>query len=160
MRNKSITIGVMAMVITAAFATRIVAQHDEHHAEQAAKPQAQTGATKATTENSGQQGMTGGGTMAGKAGMMSNGMMGMMKGQNQQMSDAIKKMMENMTALQNENEPAKMKSMMAEQQNMMQQMRDQMMKQGGVMEMMSGMMQNCPMMGGKGQEKIPNTPSH
>ena len=64
------------------------------------------------------------------------------------MSDNMSKMMENMAAMQNEKDPAKMKSMMAQQSAMLEQMRSQMMKQGGMMQNMSGMMtKSCPMTG-------------
>jgi len=78
--------------------------------------------------------------MTGGGGMM--GMMHMIMGQNQQMSDSMSKLMENMAAVQKEKGPAKMKSMMAQQ----------MMQQGGMMQNTSGMMmKNCPMAGTTGQ---------
>ena len=63
------------------------------------------------------------------------------------------KMTQNMAAMQNEKDPTKMKTMMADQQAMLEQMRSQMMKQGGMLQGTSGMMQNtsgmmmksCPM---------------
>jgi hypothetical protein len=79
--------------------------------------------------------------------MMGGGMMAMMMGKNQQMSQTMDKMMQNMAAMQNEKDPAKMKAMMAAQSAMMQQMRDQMMQQAGMMQGMSAMMKGCPMMG-------------
>ena len=88
--------------------------------------------------------------------MMGGGMMAMMMGQNQQMSDNMNKMMQNMAAMQAEKDPAKMKAMMAEQSAMMEQMRTQMMKQGGMMQNMSAMMmKSCPMMGAGGQTTAP-----
>ena len=141
MRRKMIRMGMLAAVL-AVFATGAVAQHEAHHPEgQAAQPQAQTPSPS-------QPGTTG--PAATGPGMMGGGMMGMMmnmQGQNQQMSATMNKMMENIAAMRNEKDPAKMKAMMAEQSAMLEQMRSQMMQQGGMMQNMSGMMKNCPMMG-------------
>jgi hypothetical protein len=87
-------------------------------------------------------------TQPGTAGPGMMGMMMNMMGRNQQMSDNMNKMMENMAALQNEKDPAKMKSMMMQQSAMLEQMRSQMMQQGGMMQNVSGtMMKSCPMTG-------------
>jgi hypothetical protein len=57
-------------------------------------------------------------------------------------------MIENMAAIQNEKDPAKMKAMMAQQNTMLEHMRNQMMQQDSAMQNMSGMMmKTCPMMG-------------
>ena len=89
------------------------------------------------------------------SGMMGGGMMGMMHtmmGQNQQMSETMSKLMENMAAMQKEKDPAKMKSMMAQQSAMLEQMRGQMMQQRSMMQNTSGtMMKNCPMTATTGQ---------
>src|SRR5579863_249919 len=129
----------------AMFSVGAAAQHEEHHPEsQATQPQAQT-PTQPQPGTPG-TGMMGGGMM----GMMMN----MMMGQNQ-MSDSINKMMENMAAMRNEKDPAKMKSMMAQQSAMLEQMRSQMMQQGGMMQNMSGMMtKSCPV---TGDETKPST---
>jgi len=116
------------------FSVGAAAQHEEHHPDsQPTQPQAQTPTQPGTAE----PGMMGGGMM---------GMMKMMQGQHQHMSDNMSKMMENMAGIQNEKDPAKMKSMMAQQSAMLEQMHSQMMKQGGMMQNMSAMMtKSCPM---------------
>lgn len=147
MKHTILKMGMVALML-AAFTGGAVAQHEEHHPEgQATQPQA----TQPKTENSMQPGTAGPGMMG--------GMMAMMMGQNQQMGDMSNKLMQNMAAMQNEKDPAKMRSMMAEQSAMMQQMRDQMMQQRGMMQNMSGMMSNCPMMGAGGQAMAPSNPS-
>lgn len=147
MRHTILKMG-MLVGILAVFAAGAVAQHEEHHPDsQATQPQAQT----ATQPGAAGSGMMGGGMM----GMMMN----MMMGQNQQMSATMNKMTENLAAMQNEKDPARMKSMMAQQSTMMQQMRDQMMQQSGMMQGMSAMMQGGPMTGARGQTTAPNNPS-
>jgi hypothetical protein len=141
--------GMLAAGLTV-FATGAAAQHEEHHPEEQAT---QSQATQPKTQNPAQPGTMG-------PGMMGGGMMAMMMGQNLQMSDSMNKIMQNVAAMQNEKDPAKMKSMMAEQSTMMEQMRTQMMRQGGMMQDMSAMMKNCPMMRAAGQTTAPsNSPS-
>jgi len=138
MRHKMLKMGMLAGVLTA-FAAGAFAQHEEHHPQyqptQEHKTQAQVQPGQATPSS--------------PSGMMRGGMMmNMMMGQNQQMSDSINKMMENMAAIQNEKDPAKMKAMMAQQNTMLEHMRNQMMQQDSAMQNMSGMMmKTCPMMG-------------
>jgi hypothetical protein len=139
MRYRMMKMGVLAVALTI-FASGAVAQHEEHHPE-GQGTESQT--TQPKAQNPTQPGMMGG------------GMMMMMMGQNRQMSDNISKIMQNMAAMQNEKDPAKMRSMVAAQSTMMQQMRDQMMQQSGMMQGMSAMMQGCPMMGGSGQPPAP-----
>ena len=146
MRHKMMKMG-MLVVVLAAFATGVVAQHEEHHSqEQATKPEA----TQPKTPNLAQPEMMAGGMM----GMMMN-----MMGQNRQMSDTINKMTQNTAAMQKEKDPAKMKTMMADQSSMMDRMRNKMTQQGGMMQNMSGMMNGCPMMGTTGQTTAPGNPS-
>lgn len=150
MRNKiMMKMGMLAAVL-AVFTIGAVAQHEEHHPEeQATQPQA----TQPKNQNPTQPGTMG-------PGMMGGGMMAMMMAQNQQMSDNMNRMMQNMAVMQKEKDPAKMKSMMAEQSAMMEQMRTQMMQQGGVMQDMSAMMKSCPMIGAGSQTAAPsNSPS-
>jgi hypothetical protein len=129
--NALLTIALIGVV--SLFGVGAAAQHEEHHPDsQATQPNSQTPTQPGTAGS----GMMGGGMM---------GMMNMMTGQNQQMSDNMSKMMENMAAMQKEKDPAKMKSMMAKQSAMLEQMRGQMMQQGGMMQNMSGMMtKSCP----------------
>src|ERR1035438_6601102 len=86
------------------------------------------------------QGMMGGGMMMGS--------MGQMMTHHQQMSELMNKLMQNMTAIQNEKDPAVLKAKIAEHQALLVQMHDQMTQQGGVMQNMSGQIQrSCPMTG-------------
>ena len=84
------------------------------------------------------QGMMGGGTMM--------GMMGQMMANHQQMTELMNKLMQNMTAIQNENDPAALKAKIVEEQALFAQMHDQMTQQGDMMQKMSGQIpQSCPM---------------
>jgi hypothetical protein len=86
------------------------------------------------------------GMMGQGQGMM--GMMGQMTAHQQQMTELMNKLMQNMNAIQNEKDPAALKAKLAEHQALLQQMREQMAQQGGTMHNMSGQIQqNCPMMG-------------
>jgi hypothetical protein len=97
-------------------------------------------------------GMMGGGTMGqgmGQGqGMMAGGMMGMMgqmTAHHQQMSTLMTKLMQNMTAMMNEKDPAALKSKLEAHQALLNQMHSQMMQQGNIMKRMSGQIrQNCP----------------
>ena len=85
------------------------------------------------------QGMTGGGMM---------GMMGQMTKHHQQMSGLMTKLMASMKAIEDEKDPAVLKSKLAEHRTLLEQMHTQMTQQGGMMKEMSGMMmKNCPIMG-------------
>jgi len=105
-----------------------------------------------STQGQTNSGMMGGGMMGQGAGqgqgMMGGGMMGMM-GQmtthHQQMSTLMNKLMQSMSAIQNEKDPEALKSKLAEHQALLSQMRSQMMQQGNMMKMMSGQIkQSCP----------------
>lgn len=112
-----------------AFAVSAAAQHEEHHADQQA------------AQNEAQSGMMGQGQ--GMMGMMN--MMGQMTSHHQQMSDLMNKLMQSMTAIQNEKDPDALKQKLAEHSALLKQMHDQMMQQGNMMHSMSGMMMNnCP----------------
>jgi len=111
--------------------------------------QSQKNESTQTQSNSGMMGgaMMGQG-MGQNQGMMSGGMMGTM-GQmtthHQQMSGLMNKLMENMTAIQNEKNPEALKTKLAEHQKLLEQMSGQMMQQGNRMQMMSGeVKQQCP----------------
>jgi hypothetical protein len=86
-------------------------------------------------------------------GQMSHGMMGgqMMMGQmmaqHQEMSELMSKMMQSMTAINSEKDPAKLKALLAEHAALMDQMHAKMMSQGNMMHDMAGQMKNCPAMG-------------
>ncbi len=94
----------------------------------------------------GKSGPMGRGQMGG--GMMSgNMMMGQMMGQHQEMSQLMSKMMQSMTAINAEKDPAKLKALLAEHAALMDQMHGKMMSQGNMMHDMAGQMKNCPAMG-------------
>ena len=81
------------------------------------------------------------------AGPMGHGvMMGHMMIQHQEMSQLMNKMMQSMTAINNEKDPAKLKALLAEHAALMDQMRTKMMGQGKMMQNMAGQMKNCPEM--------------
>ena len=101
-------------------------------------------------------GMMGQGTGQGQ-GMMGEGegMMGQMTAHHQQMTELMKKLMQSMTAIQNEKDPEALKSKLAEHQALLNQMHGQMMRQSQMMQMMSGQMKgNCP---GVGETVKPKT---
>jgi hypothetical protein len=132
MFSAMLVVGVLSV-----FAVAAAAQHEEHHADQQ------------TTQSQTQLGMMGQGQ-----GTMGGGMMGMMNmiGQmtshHQEMSDLMNKLMQSMTAIQNEKDPAALKQKLAEHSALLKQMHDQMMQQGNMMQSMSGMMMsNCPAAG-------------
>jgi hypothetical protein len=94
-----------------------------------------------TTQDQSQPGM-----MGTAGGMM--GMMGKMKGNQQQMFHLMQKLMTGMKAIEDEKDPAALKSKLAEHQALLNHMHAQMTQQGIMMSDVSGMMQtNCSMMG-------------
>jgi hypothetical protein len=85
--------------------------------------------------------------MMGQGQRMMGGMSQMLT-HHQQMSELMNKLTQNMTAIQNEKDPAALKAKLAEHQVLLQQMRDRMTQQGAMMQNMSGQIQqNCPMTG-------------
>jgi hypothetical protein len=89
------------------------------------------------------------GMMGQQQGMMGGGMMiGRMMAHHQQMTELMNKLMQSMTAIQNEKNPEALKAKIAEHQALLSQMRDQMAQQGSMMQNMFGHMQHSgPMMG-------------
>ena len=98
----------------------------------------------------GSQGMMGQGQgmMGGSQGMMGGGMpmmMGEMASHHQQMTTLMNKLMQSMNAIQNEKDPAVLKSKLAEHQALLEQMRGHMVQQGKMMQVMPGKANpNCP----------------
>lgn len=137
MRHKMITASILASALSVFAAGGALAQHEEHHPETGtSQDQAQPGASP---------GMAGQGMMG--AGMM--GMMGQMTKHHEQMSALMAKLMASMKAIEDEKDPAALKSKLAEHRALLEQMHAQMTQQGGMMKDMPGMMmKNCPMMGG------------
>jgi hypothetical protein len=86
-------------------------------------------------------------------GMMGGGMMmGRMMAHHREMSALMTEAMQNMTAIQNEKDPAALKAEIAEQQALLTQLHEQMTMQGGMMQNMMQKMpgraqRNCPMAG-------------
>ncbi len=113
------------------FAIGARAQHAQHHPSE---------------QNSG-AGMMGGGTMG--QGMMGQGMMSQramgesMMAHHQEMQKLMDRLMQSMTALENEKDPAARAKLMAEHRDLLEKMHSEMMQQGKVM---SEFMKNCPMM--------------
>lgn len=72
-------------------------------------------------------------------------MMGQMTTHHQQMSSLMNKLMANMTAIQKEKDPEALKSKLAEQQSMLNEMHNQMSQQDKMMQRMSDQMKaECP----------------
>jgi superoxide dismutase len=78
-----------------------------------------------------QPGMMGGGMMA---------MMGQMGTHHQQMVDNMNKLMQSMSAIEAEKDPAALKSKLAAHRALLEQMRSEMMQQAGMMRHMQNMM--------------------
>ena len=120
-----------SLAILSLFAVGAQAQHAQHHP---------------STQNS-CAGMMGAGMMG--KGEMGKGMMGQqmmgksMMACHQQMQKLMDQLMQNMTAMENEKDPAARAKLMSEQHGLLEQMRGDMMQQG---KTMSDFMKNCPMM--------------
>ena len=84
-----------------------------------------------------------------------SGMMGQMADMHQQMIDNMDKLMQSMTAIENEKNPAALKQKLAEHRALLEQMRTQMTQQGGMMGMMEQKSGNT--MGG-GTSQAPSRP--
>jgi hypothetical protein len=87
------------------------------------------------------------GTMGG--GMMGMGTMGQMGNHHQQMVDNMNKLMQSMSAIEAEKDPAELKQKLAAHKALLEQMRSQMMQQGEMMQQMQHMM------GGPGNTQPP-----
>jgi hypothetical protein len=86
------------------------------------------------------------------AGPMGRGvMMGHMMIQHQEMSQLMNKMMQSMTAINNEKDPAKLKALLAEHAALLDQMRTKMMGRGNMMQNMAGQVRNYPEMSDSGK---------
>jgi len=100
-----------------------------------------------TPQDPATQGQPKTGMMGQGQGMMGGmtGMMGQMGTHHQQMTTLMNKLMESMKAIQNEKDPAALKSKLAEHQALLLQMRGHMAEQSKMMQMMSGQAkQSCP----------------
>ncbi len=115
-------IGTIVLVTLALFSAVVVAQQQSNPSQEKSGPVG--------------RGMMGGGMM-----------MGQMMAQHQDMSQLMSKMMQSMTAINSEKDPAKLKALLAEHAALLDQMRTKMMGQGTMMQNMAGQMKNCPGMG-------------
>lgn len=79
--------------------------------------------------------------------MGGNMMMGQMTTRHQEMTQLMSKMMQSMTAINAEKDPAKLKVLLAEHTALLDQMHSKMMGQGNMMHEIAGQMKNCPAMG-------------
>jgi hypothetical protein len=83
-------------------------------------------------------------------GMMSGGMMmNQMMTQHQEMTDLMNKMMQSMKAINDEKNPANLRALLKEHDDLMDQMRAKMTGEGKMMHNMAPQMKNCPMMAGE-----------
>lgn len=112
---KSIGVVALAAVISA-FGVGALAQQQKRSASE---PQSQPS----------QPGMMGGGMM---------GMMGQMGNHHQQMVENMNKLMESMSAIEAEKDPAALRAKLAAHRALLEQMRGQMMQQGNMMQQMMG----------------------
>jgi hypothetical protein len=115
-------IGTLALATVALFSAVVLAQQQSNLSQEKSGPMG--------------RGMMGGGMM-----------MGQMMAQHQGMSQLMSKMMQSMTAINSEKDPAKLKALLAEHAALLDQMRTKMMGQGNMMQNMAGQMENCPGMG-------------
>lgn len=115
-------IGILVLATLAMFSALLVAQQQNNPSQDKSGPMG--------------RGMMGGGMM-----------MGQMMAQHQEMSQLMSKMMQSMTAINSEKDPAKLKALLAEHAALLDQMHTKMMGQGNMMQSMAGQMKNCPMMG-------------
>ncbi len=83
----------------------------------------------------------------GMMGMGGGMMMGHMMAQHQEMSQLMSKIMQSMTAIDGEKDPAKLKALLAEHAALLDQMHTKMMGQGNMMQNMAGQMKNSPCVG-------------
>ena len=74
-------------------------------------------------------------------------MMGQMMAQHRDMSQLMSKMMQSVTAINNEKDQVKLKALLAEHAALLDQMRSKMTGQGNMMQNMAGQMKSCPGMG-------------
>jgi hypothetical protein len=132
MRNQKFSASILAIVL-AAFAVGGAAQQSGDAPQTTPEP------------NQTRPGMMGGRMMGG--GMMGNGMMGRMMNRQRQMADLTNQLAKSLDAIENEKDPAALKSKLAEHRALLERLQTQMTQQRGYMRQMSGHMMNCPMMG-------------
>ena len=123
MKNKSITTFLLVAVL-AVYVGRTAGQRSDDHSADSSRQ----GQTKSDTASPGMMGQ----------GMM--GMMGQMKGNQQQMFRLMEKLMASLKAIEDEKDPAALKSKLAEHQALLNQMHEHMTQQGGMMSDLSDMM--------------------
>lgn len=134
MKRRMLTAAILAGTLSVFAVGGAIAQREEQH------PENQTTQAQPKMMGSEMMGMMSMMNMMGHMGQVMTQHHDRMMTQHQQMTGSMDKLMASMAAMQNEKDPAKMKSMMAEHQALLGEMRSQMMQQGG-------MMQNCPLLG-------------
>jgi hypothetical protein len=134
MRHKVITVLILAVTLSA-FAIAGAAQRSQQDSQdQTTQDQSKQDQSKPGTPGGGMmgQGMMGGDMRMGMT-------MGQMMVLHRQMTETMNKIMQSITAIQNEKDPAILKSKLAEHRALIEQMRNEMMQQGGMMQnMMQG----------------------
>jgi hypothetical protein len=126
MKNRTL-VGAFSLAVLSLFAVGAQAQYAHHR----------------PPEQSSGPGMMGGGMIG--QGMMSMRAMGQgMMANHQEMQKLMGRLMQNMTVMENEMNPASLKKLMGEHRALLEQMRGEMMQQG---KLMSDFMENCPLLG-------------
>jgi len=133
------------------------------NAQQSAPPQDQSMQHPQSQNGTMSGGMMGQGAGQGNAqqgmGMMGAGQPGMMNAMMehyQQMTELLDKLMQSETVLQNEKDPAALKSELAEHKVLLEQMQQEMKMQGGMMQDFGGQGMKCPMAGGTPNNDTPS----
>jgi hypothetical protein len=136
MKSRFLAVASLAAALSA-FSIGAAAQH-AHSFAQARTSQEQSG-----------PGMMGGGMMGQGQGRMGQGMMGQMMSHHQQMSELMNKLMQSMSAMQNQKNSSALNKQMAEHKALLDQMRSQMMQQGRMLQNFAGQVQkSCPALNG------------
>ncbi len=135
MRHKFLTASILAVTVLALVISSAAQKSQQN-------PQGET------IQDESKPGMMSRGGMMGQGQGMMGDMMGQMRIHHQQMSELMNKLMQSMTAIRNEKDPAALKSKLAEHAALLKEMHDKMMQQGNMMGRMSGQRKTgCPMAG-------------
>jgi hypothetical protein len=123
MKTRNMVIAIAAA--TGLFVTGAVAQHEEHHKDQAAPASASTSASTVDKADTGKTG-----------GMMSGGMM---MGQNET-GKLVDQLMKSFAAIEAEKDPAALKEKLAEHGSLLKELQTKVQSQSHMMDMMQHMM--------------------
>ena len=154
MKRRMLTAAILAGTLSVFAVGGAVVQGEGQSEEQRGEQHPENQTTQAQPKMMGGE-MMGMMSMMGHMGQVMTQHHDRMMTQHQQMTGNMDKLMQSMAAIENEKDPDKMKSMMAEHQALLGEMRSQMMQQGGMMQTTGGMMmrmpgmmmQNCPLPG-------------